>query len=128
MKIAKDFLTGQDREIFITINIDNSKQINSINVVSMGTLNNTIIHPREIFKSAILSNADSIILAHNHPSGNPEPSYEDSQITCRLFECGDLLDIKVLDHIILGDGKYSHCIKFENGKKKEICWATDEIL
>ena len=128
VNVAKNFLAGQDREVFITINIDNSNRINSIHVVSVGTLDATIIHPREVFKSAILSNAHSIILAHNHPSGNPNPSDNDNQITCKLFGCGDVLGIEVLDHIIIGDGEYSHCMKFKGKDKKEIHWLTDKII
>jgi DNA repair protein RadC len=128
VNVAKNFLAGQDREVFITINIDNFNHINSIHVVSVGTLDTTIIHQREVFKSAILSNAKSIILAHNHPSGNSNPSDNDKQITCTLFGCGDVLGIKVLDHIIIGDGEYSHCMKFNGKDKKEIHWLTDKII
>jgi DNA repair protein RadC len=128
VNVAKNFLAGQDREVFITINIDNSSHINSIHVVSMGTLDATIIHPREVFKSAILSNAKSIILAHNHPSGNPNPSDDDNRITCKLFECGDMLGIEVLDHVIIGDGEYSHCMKFGGKDEKKIHWLTDKII
>lgn len=104
--VVKEFLAGEDREVFITINLDNSDRINSINIVSIGSLNAAIIHPREVFKASILSNANAIILAHNHPSGNPDPSKEDIEITQRLFECGKLLGIKILDHIIIGDEEY----------------------
>jgi DNA repair protein RadC len=128
VSVAKKFLAGEDREVFIAINLDNSNRINSINIVSIGSLDATIIHPREVFKTAILSNARAVIIAHNHPSGNPMPSDEDSRITCQLFQCGDLLGIKVLDHIIMGDGQYSHCMVSEGkDKKKEIMWLTDKI-
>jgi DNA repair protein RadC len=127
VSLAKKFLEGEDREVFITINIDQSSKINSIHVVAIGSLNTSIIQPREVFKTAILSNASKIILAHNHPSGNPNPSDDDSKLTCQIFQCGDLLGIEVLDHIIIGDGKYSHCMKFGEKGKKEIMWLTDKI-
>jgi DNA repair protein RadC len=74
----------------------------------MGTLNKTIVHPREIFKKAIVMSCNSIIIAHNHPSDNPEPSREDKKITFDLRKAGELLDIPVVDHIIIGkDTHYS---------------------
>jgi DNA repair protein RadC len=71
--------------------------------VSIGSLNQSIVHPREVFKTALLSNAAAILLLHNHPSGDPAPSQEDLAITRRLIECGDILGIRVLDHIIIGE-------------------------
>jgi DNA repair protein RadC len=76
-------------------------------MISQGNLNSSIIHPREVFKNAILSNANSIILVHNHPSGDINPSKEDIEVTKRLREVGNLLGIKVLDHVIIGDTFYS---------------------
>ncbi len=81
----------------------------------MGTLNSVLVHPREVFKSAILSNASSIILAHNHPSGDPEPSRHDIEVTKRLAEAGNLMGIEVLDHIVVAEnrilvsGKKTYC-------------------
>ena len=125
---ANKFLAGEDREVFIVINLDRSLKINSIHVVAIGSMAAAIIHPREVFKTAILSNTSSIVLAHNHPSGNPAPSDEDKRITEQLFECGDLLGIKVEDHIIIGDDEYSHCERIAwNGKKGKIAWLTDKI-
>ena len=77
-----------------------------IEETSRGSLTTTILHPREVFKSAILANAASIILVHNHPSGDPTPSREDIEITKRLQRAGHLLGIKVLDHIVIGREKY----------------------
>lgn len=74
--------------------------------ISKGTIDMTVIHPREIFKGAIMLNSANIILTHNHPSGDPTPSQEDIGITKRLVECGELLGIKVLDHIVTGDGVF----------------------
>ncbi|MTI84963.1 MAG: hypothetical protein FH756_13985 [Firmicutes bacterium] len=74
--------------------------------VSVGTLNSAQVHPREVFKVAIISNSAAIILGHNHPSGDPEPSHEDIEVTNRLVEAGQILGIEVLDHIVCGDSKY----------------------
>jgi DNA repair protein RadC len=71
--------------------------------VSVGDLSSALVHPREVFKPAILSNAASVILAHNHPSGDPQPSPEDCAVTRRLQEAGQILGIEVLDHVIIGD-------------------------
>lgn len=74
--------------------------------VSVGSINTSIVHPREVFTEAIKRNATSIIICHNHPSGDPTPSNEDVNITHRLRECGKLIGIQVLDHIIIGNGSY----------------------
>ena len=71
-----------------------------------GSLNNSIVHPREIFKAAINKNSASIIICHNHPSGDPTPSSEDINITLRIKECGSIIGIQLLDHIIIGNNKY----------------------
>lgn len=97
------FLSDKDREMFVVSCLDVKNQPTSINVCSIGSLSSSIVHPREVFKTAILSNASSIIVGHNHPSGNLEPSKEDIAITNRLKECGSILGIQVLDHLILGD-------------------------
>lgn len=97
------FFESIDREELIICSLDTKNQPNTINVVSIGTLNSSLVHPREVFKPAILSNAASIIVAHNHPSGDPSPSKEDLNITQRLKECGKLLGIDLIDHIIIGD-------------------------
>ena len=76
------------------------------NVVSVGSLTAALVHPREVFKPVILANAAAVILLHNHPSGSAEPSAEDRALTERLEHAGELLGIRVLDHIILGDGHY----------------------
>lgn len=100
--LGKRFLEDLDREQVIVCCLDNKNQPVSINVVSVGTLNSSLVHPREVFKTAILSNAASIILFHNHPSGDPEPSQEDINITTRIREAGNILGIELLDHIIIG--------------------------
>ncbi len=94
------------REHFKTIILDTKNQIISIENISIGNLNQSIVHPREVFNLAIKKSANSIILVHNHPSGDPTPSLEDVNVTNRLVEAGNIIGIKVLDHIIIGDNKY----------------------
>lgn len=86
--------------------LDNQNHIKKIETVFVGTLDTTVIHPREIFKSAIRASAKSIILVHNHPSGNANPSVDDIRITKQLVEAGKLIEISVIDHIIITDGRY----------------------
>jgi DNA repair protein RadC len=95
-----------DREYFVAFLLDGKNRIVSCNVVSVGSLNQAIVHPRETFKAAVLANAAAIIVAHNHPTGDPTPSREDLEITRRLREAGELLGIRLLDHVIVGDGCY----------------------
>jgi DNA repair protein RadC len=90
-----------DREIFAILILDGQNRVVSIHKVSEGSLNQSIVHPREVFKAAILANAAAIIMAHNHPTGDPTPSREDIEITRSLREGGELLGIKVLDHVIV---------------------------
>lgn len=92
-------------EKFSVIALDTKNKIIGIQVVSVGTINSTLIHPREAFKFAISCNANSIFVAHNHPSGDLEPSREDIHITRRLKEAGELIGIKLLDHFIVGEDK-----------------------
>ena len=104
-EIAKD-LKKCDREKFICIHLNNKNQIISFEVVSTGSLTSSIVHPREVYKGAILSNAASVIFMHNHPSGDPEPSNDDLEITKRLEKAGEILGISVLDHIIVGPKRF----------------------
>lgn len=105
--LLRGVMEGFDREHFIILALDTKHQVNAIHTVSIGTLNASLVHPREIFKAAILANAESIILSHNHPSGDPAPSREDIEVTARLQKAGEILGIDILDHIIIGDGYYS---------------------
>lgn len=102
MKDMRDF----DRERFYSICLDSKNQVVHCEEISSGTPLNTIAHPREIFKSAVLSSSSNIILTHNHPSGDPKPSMEDYLLTERIYSCGDLLGIGVLDHVIIGGESY----------------------
>jgi DNA repair protein RadC len=94
------------KEMFKTILLDTKNQVLRIADISTGSLNSSIVHPREVFSEAIKCGCNSIIFVHNHPSGDPTPSTEDLHSTERLVNAGDILGIKVLDHIILGDGRY----------------------
>lgn len=94
------------KEYFKIIMLNIKNKIIAINDISIGSLNSSIVHPREVFKDAIKRSSASIILTHNHPSGDPTPSRQDIAVSKRLYECGELLGIKVLDHIIIGNNKY----------------------
>jgi DNA repair protein RadC len=87
-------------ERFVVFVLSSSREVQVIDIVSEGILNASVVHPREVFRTAILGAAASIIVAHNHPSGNPKPSAEDIRVTQQLVEAGKILDIKVLDHVI----------------------------
>ena len=100
------YFGGHNREEFVIILLDGKNRMSTIHSVSVGCLTASIVHPREVFKMAILGNAASLILCHNHPSGDANPSNEDIEITKRLVAAGDLLGIKILDHVIIGEGSY----------------------
>ena len=106
-QMIKEQLEGLDREQFIIACLNTKNEPTNITVVSVGTLNKAIIHPREVFKTAILSNAASVMAFHNHPSGETTPSQQDIQLTNRLYEVGELLGIKLLDHLIIGDRTFT---------------------
>lgn len=101
-----EHLEDCDREYFVVLNLDAKLKVLNANIASIGGLDGVVIHPREIFKTSILSNARSVILFHNHPSGDPKPSKEDVDVTNRLIKAGKLLGIEVNDHIVIGDGKH----------------------
>ena len=106
-EMIREQLEGLDREQFIIACLNTKNEPTNISVVSVGSLNKAIVHPREVFKTAILSNAASIMAFHNHPSGEITPSQQDIQLTNRLYEAGELLGIKLLDHLIIGDGTFT---------------------
>lgn len=93
-----------DREHFMVAMLDQKNRLIGINTVSIGSLSAAVVAPREVFKAAILCNAASILACHNHPSGDPQPSQEDRALTYKLREVGVMLGIKLLDHVVLGDG------------------------
>ncbi len=106
VNLLKDFINDSDREMLIVCCLDTKNQPTCINIVSIGTINTSLVHPREVFKTAILSNSASIIMAHNHPTGDTCPSKEDIGITSRIKEVGKILGIELLDHLIIGYENY----------------------
>ena len=100
------FLAHQYQELFIAVFLSAKHQILDIVEISRGTLTSSLVHPREVFRPAIKNAAASIIVAHNHPSGDPTPSKEDRALTTRLCRCGHELGIQLLDHLIIGDHRY----------------------
>lgn len=103
--ILRPLYHGLDREQFLVACLDAKHAIIGVNVVSIGSLTISIVHPREVFKPAILLNSAALICVHNHPSGDPQPSAEDRVLTARLRQAGDLIGITILDHIILGENR-----------------------
>jgi DNA repair protein RadC len=99
-------LQTADREKFVVLHLDNKHRLLCLDVVSVGSLTASIVHPREVLKTALLVNAAAIVLVHNHPSGDPTPSREDLEITRRIREACDILGLRVLDHVIVGQGRY----------------------
>jgi DNA repair protein RadC len=96
-----------DREHFRAILMNTKNQVITVDNVSVGTLNSSTVHPRELFRNAIKRSAAALILLHNHPSGDPAPSREDIDITGRLVQAGKIVGIEVLDHVIIGDNKFT---------------------
>lgn len=103
VKSVQSKLKGKKKEYFYILCLDTRNRVNNTNQVSVGNLDSSIVHPREVFKDAISSYASTVIFVHNHPSGDLEPSSEDIHLTKRLVEAGELLGIPVLDHIIVSD-------------------------
>lgn len=101
-----DALRYQHRELFVALYLNTKNQVIGQENLFAGTLNSSLVHPREVFREAIRKSAASIILLHNHPSGDPTPSTEDLEVTKRLVEGGRLLGIDVLDHLVIGDGTF----------------------
>ncbi|MCB0731238.1 MAG: DNA repair protein RadC [Ignavibacteriae bacterium] len=104
-------LRDEIKEKFIVVCLNSSNQIIKFETISIGNLNSSIVHPREVFKVAIDNNSANIFLVHNHPSGNLEPSREDIQITKKLVDAGNIFDIKILDHLIIGGEAYTSFVE-----------------
>ena len=96
----------QKKENFIELCLDTKNQIIREEIISIGSLNANVVHPREVFKTALAVSAAHIIVAHNHPSGDPTPSREDIEVTKKLIEAGKIIGVDVLDHVIIGDGRH----------------------
>jgi len=121
--VFRDVLRDEDRERLVAMCLDSKNRPNAIYTIAIGDLSQVPTHPREVFKAAILANAASIILAHNHPSGDPNPSRDDIMITKRLAAAGRIIGIEVLDHVVIGDNEYvslkqSGMMKYAEGQVK----------
>ncbi len=103
LDFIREEIISSDRENFVCLHLSIKHSVLSYEIVSVGSLNCSVVHPRETFKGALLANAAAVILAHNHPSGSPEPSPEDVKVTKRLVEAGDILGVQILDHMVFGD-------------------------
>lgn len=104
----------RQQEHFIRISLNGAHEVISIGVVSIGLVNRTIVHPREVFATPIKERATALIVAHNHPSGHLVPSHDDDEVTQRLRECGRLLGIQILDHIIFSESSYYSYLEKES--------------
>jgi DNA repair protein RadC len=101
-KLAESVIYRPDVENFIAVHLNTRKRPIGFEIISTGTLDTLLVHPREVFKSAIVANSAGLVLAHNHPSGNPSPSEADIKVTRDLIRAGQLLKIDVIDHVVLG--------------------------
>jgi len=99
-------LKGKKKEYFLALLVDTRNRLIKAAEISVGSLDGSIVHPREVFKEAISASASSVIFVHNHPSGDTTPSEEDEKLTRRLVEAGEIMGIEVLDHVIVGDGNF----------------------
>ncbi len=105
-ELVMEDMRYQKREIFKALLLTSKGGIISIETISVGELSSTIVHPREVFSKAVKKSAAAVVFVHNHPSGDPMPSKEDFATTARLVECGRILGIRVVDHLVIGDGRY----------------------
>jgi DNA repair protein RadC len=104
--LVRSRLRGKKKEYFLALLLDTRNQLIRVAEISIGSLDSSIVHPREVFKEAISASAASVLFVHNHPSGDPEASEDDIRLTKRLAEAGEIMGIDVLDHIIIGDKRY----------------------
>jgi len=107
MPLLNEEFRGCDREHFLALILDSRHRVTAVETVSIGCLNASIVHPREVFRGAVTAGAAALLVAHNHPSGCAEPSRDDIDLTARLAGCGRLLGIELLDHLIVGDGEFT---------------------
>ena len=101
-----NYFKGESQEKFLVLFLDTKNYVQNKKVIFTGTANQSMVHPRDVFKEAVLNNAVKILCIHNHPTGNPEPSKSDEEVTNRLKECGNLLGISLIDHVIIGANSY----------------------
>jgi len=102
---------GEVKERFVVFWLNSANIVQGFEIVSEGTLNSSVVHPREVFRGAIVSSCANIIVAHNHPSGNPEPSNEDISLTKKLVEAGKIIEISVFDHIIFAENTFTSFVE-----------------
>ncbi len=103
--VTREVIGDADRETFLVLLLDTKLVVTAAHIAAVGSLDHCLLHPREVFKAAVLANAASVVIAHNHPSGDPTPSPEDRAMTRRLWRAGELLGISVQDHVIVGHGR-----------------------
>jgi DNA repair protein RadC len=115
--LALEDTIDQEKEHFYVMHLDTRNRIKLVELVSLGTLTASLVHPRETFRRAVIAGSASILVAHNHPSGEVDPSDEDTKTTRKLFEAGQVLGITLLDHIIFAKGKF---FSFKENKEKSI--------
>lgn len=120
VQLLRDRFAKLDRESLFALNVDVQGTVTCMDVVSIGTVNSTLFSPRDIYKSAILSNSSGIILLHNHPSGNPKPSDEDLLVTRRMIKSSKIMDIRLLDHIIVAGGTGDYYSFREHGELDDL--------
>jgi DNA repair protein RadC len=108
---VRSILTDNSREHFVALYLDGAHQVASYSIISIGTANASMVHPREVFQRAILAGAVSLIIAHNHPSGILTPSEEDGKVTERLKDVGEIVGVKLLDHLIITDAAHMSIMK-----------------
>ena len=131
LRVIANELATYDREVFAVLNLKTNGQPINLNICSVGTLDASVVSPREVFKSCILSNSAAFIAIHNHPSGSVTPSLEDKDVTKRLLSCSELLGVKMLDHIIIG-GETGDMYSFKSDglldQLRPVIWQTRMIL
>jgi DNA repair protein RadC len=105
-RMVRAFIAGDPRESFVAVYLDNRHKVLAIHRVSIGTADASMVHPREVFGPALTMGAVALVVAHNHPSGDPMPSTEDRLVTERLRQAGDLLGVQLLDHVVIGSDRF----------------------
>lgn len=116
-EIAYEFIGEDDREVFLVMCLNTKNRVIAVHRCHVGSLSSSIVHPREVFRTAIMQNSASLIVAHQHPSGDCEASQEDINVTRRLVECGKMIGIHILDHLIIGEKNGSN-VNFTSLKER----------
>ena len=106
-ELLKEEMVCEKRELFMTLNLDTKLRVESKSVISIGNADSAPVHPREVFGPAVRRGASAVIVAHNHPSGDPTPSSQDIEVTKRLIAASEVIGIRLLDHVIIGNGVFT---------------------